>query len=405
MTAMTRVRAFTIALLAAALLRPAAASAQESNLLTTADANPLAPLGWSFTPSLTYSGAWDDNVLIRGKGDTAPADFLNVVSPHGTLDYNGRRGQVSASYDGAFLLYRELKALDSYDQHGWFYARRMLSRHVGFFVRNTAASEPTTELAQFVAIPFVRTGSRLDSLRGGVEVAFTARTSMAAGYDFQWVDFDQSQPGAEGLRGGHSHGGSVNLKHAVNGRLALIADYSLQHALVTTIHQTFDIQNGSIGVEYKLSDLTRVFAAGGVSMLASTETSTHRIGPAVRLGLTHHFRTSDVDLGYTRSFVPSYGFGGTMQNEEASARLRVPLARRIYASGGVSWRRNDPLIDLDLPLRSMWIEGTLGYAMAPWAHVEVFYGGTHQTIDRPGGVVDRNRFGFQVTTAKPVRIH
>ena len=74
MTAMTRGPAFTIALLAAALLRPAAASAQETNLLTTADANPLAPLGWSFTPSLGYSGAWDDNVLIRGKGDTAPAE-------------------------------------------------------------------------------------------------------------------------------------------------------------------------------------------------------------------------------------------------------------------------------------------------------------------------------------------
>jgi hypothetical protein len=174
---------------------------------------------------------------------------------------------------------------------------------------------------------------------------------------------------------------------------------------VTTIQETFDVQNGSIGVEYKLSDFTRVFAAGGVSMLASTETATNRIGPAVRLGLTRHFRTADVDLGYTRSFVPSYGFGGTMQNEEASARLRVPLARRIYTAGGLSWRRNDPLTDLDLPLRSVWIEGTLGYAMTPWAHVEAFYGGTHQTIDRPGGVVDRNRFGFQVTTAKPMRIH
>ena len=69
---------------------------------------------------------------------------------------------------------------------------------------NSVASVPTTELSQFIAIPFVRTGSRLDAMDGGIEVAFTKRTSMAAGYTFEWVDFDHSQPGAEGLFGGHA---------------------------------------------------------------------------------------------------------------------------------------------------------------------------------------------------------
>jgi hypothetical protein len=402
---MSRLARFTAAVLAVALLPTAAASAQESNLATQAEANPLAPTGWSFTPSLTYSGAWDDNVLIRGKGDEAPADFLNVINPHGTLDYNSARGQLSGAYDGAFLLYRELQSLNSYDQHGWFYARRLLSRHVALFVRNTVASVPTTEYSQLVAIPFVRTGSRLDALRGGVEIAFTKRTSIAAGYDFEWVDFDNTTPGAEGLQGGHSNGASASLRHALSARLVLIADYSLQHGHVATIDETFDVQNGSLGVEYKMSDLTRFYAAAGVSHLVATETATSRTGPALRLGLTRHFRTADLDLGYSRSFVPSYGFGGTMQNEEANARVRVPLARRVYSSAGVSWRRNDPLIDIEPPLRSTWIEVSLGYAMSPWAHIEAFYGGSQQTIDRPGGELDRNRFGFQVITSKPMRIH
>jgi hypothetical protein len=343
-------------------------------------------------------------VLIRGKGDTTPADFLNVVNPRGTIDYNGRRAQISGTYDGAFLLYRDLGSLDSYDQHGWIYARQMLTRHVGLFVRNSIASVPTTELAQLVAIPFVRTGSRIDETRGGVEIAFTKRTSLAAGYDFEWVDFDHSQPGAESLLGGHSHGASVDLRHVLNARLTFLVDYSIQHALVNTVDQTFDVQNGSVGVEYKLSDLTRVFATGGISQLTTSAIAPGRTGPAWRLGLSRHFRTADVDLDYTRSFVPSYGFGGTMQNEEAGARVRLPLARRVYTSGGVSWRRNDPLVDVEPPLRSVWIEAVFGYAMTPLVHVEAFYGGTHQVIDRPGGVIDRNRFGFQVITAKPLRI-
>jgi len=402
---MPRLAPFTAVALAAALLQPAAASAQESNLVTSAEANPLAPTGWSFTPALAYSGAWDDNVLIRGRGDGAPADFLNVINPHGALDYNSARGQLSVAYDGAFLLYRELQSLNSYDQHGWLFARRLLSRHVAVFVRNTAASVPTTEYSQLVAIPFIRTGSRVDALHSGVEIAFTKRTSIAAAYDFEWVDFDNTAPGAEGLQGGHSHGATANLRHDFSPRLSLIADYTLQHARVSTIDQTFDVQNGSVGVEYKLSELTRMYATAGVSHLVLTETATSRTGPAVRLGLSRHFRTADVDLGYSRSFIPSYGFGGTMQNEEANARVRVPLARRVYSSAGVSWRRNDPLIDIEPPLRSTWIEVSLGYAMSPWARFEGFYGGAHQTIDRPGGEYDRNRFGFQVITSKPMRIH
>jgi hypothetical protein len=46
----------------------------------------------------------------------------------------------------------------------------------------------------------------------------------------------------------------------------------------------------------------------------------------------------------------------------------------------------------------------VGYAATPWVRFEAFYGGTHQTIDRPGGTLGRNRIGFQVTTAKPVRV-
>ena len=392
------------AVLLAIVLRPGAASAQESNFVPAASANAQAPAGWSFTPSLTYARSWDDNVLIRGKGDAAVSDFLNLVNPRGVLDLNGRRGQLSASYDGAFVLYRDLGTLNSYDQHASFFGRRLLSPHLSVFVRNTASSVPTTELAQLIAIPFVRTGSRLDDLRTGVEAALSKRTSIVASYDFQWVQFDHSQPGSEALRGGHSHGGSLTLKHALSQRFALTADYDLQHATIDAGGQTFDVQNGWAGGDYKVSDLTHVFAEAGVARLGATEFSQARVGPAWRLGLTRQFRTAGVDLLYSRAFVPSYGFGGTTQNAEATARVRVPLSRRVYSTSALSWRRNDPLTPGDLPLRSYWIEGGLGYAATPWVHVEAFYAGTRQTIDRPGGTFDRNRIGFQVTTAKPVRV-
>jgi uncharacterized protein (PEP-CTERM system associated) len=387
---MNRLFVLTTALLVTALLA-AAPAAQESNFIPLTSANTQAPPGWSVTPSLGYSGSWDDNVLIRGNGDARASDFLNVVNPRGAVDFNGRRGQLSASYDGAFVLYRDLNSLNSFDQHASFVGRRLLTPHVAIFARNTAASVPTTELAQFIAVPFLRTGSRLDDLRTGIEASFTKRTSAIVSYDFQWVEFDHSQPGSEALRGGHSHGGTFGLRHLLTERMALTADYDLQHATIGTGGQTFDVQNVWAGGDYKLSDVTHVFAAGGVSRLGVTQFSEVHMGPAWRMGLVRQFRTAGLDLLYTRSFVPSYGFGGTMQNEEATARVHLPLGRRLYSTSALSWRRNDPLTAGELPLRSYWIEGSLGYAATPWVRFEAFYAGTHQTIDRPGGVLDRNR--------------
>ena len=398
---MNRVFAFTMVWVLA--LQPGAALAQESNFVQEAAADLQAPPGWSFTPSLAAGSGWDDNVLVHGNGDVAPGDVQSILNPRATLDFNSPKGQLSASYEGGIVFYRDLNELNTFDQRGSFFGRRMLSKHTALFVRNSAASAPSTELVQLVGVPFVRIGSRLEDLRAGVETSFTKYTSAIVSYDFQWVDFDQSAPGASALLGGHSHGASLALRHRLNPRLALTGDYALQHAVLRD-GETFDVENSSVGIEYKLSESTRMFAAGGISRLGVTQFSTDRTGPAWRMGLIHNHRRASVDLHYSRSFVPSYGFGGTMQNEEVTGRLQLPLGRRLYTSSALSWRSDDPLIAGDLPLRSFWVEGSIGYAVTPWVRLEGFYSGTHQAIDRPGGVLDRNRIGFQVITAKPVRI-
>lgn len=401
---MPRLLTLVVGSLTAAALWAAPAAAQESNFVPDAALSVPALPGWSFTPSLTYGGAWDDNVLIRGNGDATPADFVNVVNPRATLDLNGRRGQLTATYNGAFLLYRDLNSLNSYDQRLSFDGRRFLTPRVSVFVRNSAADVPTTELSEFIAVPFVRTGSRIDDLRTGIEAALTKRTSVVASYDFEWVKFDQTQPDTATLLGGHSHGATVTLKHALTARAALTATYDVQHAIIGSAGQTFDVQNTWAGGDYKVTDVTHVFAEAGVSRLAATEISPARTGPAWRAGVIRQVRAAAVDLLYTRSFVPSYGFGGTMQNEEATGRFSVPFSRRVYSTSAVSWRRNDPLTPGELPLQSYWVEGTLGFAATRWVHLELFYSGTRQTIEQAGGTFDRNRVGFQITTVKPMRV-
>jgi len=275
---------------------------------------------------------------------------------------------------------------------------------VALFVNNSLAAVPTTELVQLVAVPFVRTGSTIEDFRTGAEVAFTKRTSAVMSYSFEWVSFDHTFTPSLSLLGGHSHGGTVAVRHLLSEQLALKAEYDLQHATLRGVQDTFDVQNGWFGAEYKFSEVTRASAEGGISRLDVTQFSASRTGPAWRLAVTHQVGKAGVNLLYSRSYVPSYGFGGTMQNEEITARVQVPLARRVTTASSLSLRRDDPLAFGGLPLRSYWIEGNIGYAATPWVRIEAFYTGTFQRIDRPGGELDRNRVGFQIITAKPVRI-
>ena len=249
----------------------------------------------------------------------------------------------------------------------------------------------------------MRTGSKLVDLRGGIEATLTKFTTITGGYNFQWAAFDDTKPAGSQLRGGHSHGGSVALKHRLSDTTSLVATYNIQHALVAD-GGTFDVQNADAGIEQMLSPQTRVFGAVGFSRLGVSEFGPSRSGPSWRAGLTHQFEQTSVSGSYSRSYVPAFAFGGTFQNEELIGLVHVPLARRVYAVSSISWRRNEPLEREGLKLNSFWLEGTIGYALQPWVHLEGFFSGAHQEIDRPGGNVGRRRIGFQIVTSKPVRV-
>lgn len=413
-------------------LAPLPTAAQDSNFALSAAAGPdqtsgrTAGAGWTFTPSLLYQAGYDDNALLRATQDQAPSDVLSVVNPRADATYVGRKGGFSASYDGAFLLYHTLDQLNSYDQHATVGGRRLLSPHVSLFVNNNVAIVPTTELLQLVAVPFVRTGAKYDDLRGGINADLTKYTSITATYGFEWVQFDRNQPLGFNLHGGSSQGGSFDLRRRLTENTSLVADYDLQHALITE-GGTFNVQNVSAGLEHQFSTHTRFFASAGLSHLGisdlgglsagpagtgrgsaaqgpSATAGLSRTGPAWHVSLSHSFRVALVDVSYSRTYVPAFGFGGTSQNEEADAFVRAPVGRRAYLQTDVAWRRDQPLLPSDPYVRSVWLEGVVGYLLQPWVRAEVFYSGTTQTSNFASGVYGHNRIGVQIVTAKPMRM-
>jgi len=395
-----RAAAIVLFALASVVMVATVATAQQADPRLSEERQPA---GWSVTPRVTTGAAYDDNVLIQGKGDQLASDLNTAVTPGGSVDFVGKRGSFSGSYTGSVQLYRDFGSLNSYDQSMNVSGRRQVRPHVLLFAQQSYSKTPTTELPALSGIPFARVGARIADTRGGLEATPKKHLSITASYNFQWIDFDKEPQLGAALLGGHSNGGAAGAKYQVSERATLTADYDLQLAHLLDGNQ-FTVQNWWAGSDYKLTENSHAYGALGISRMYAADLSPAKTSPAWRAGYARHFESAAIDVNYARSFVPSYGGGGTLSNEEVTSNVHVPVGRRMYAEGNVSWRSTEPLVAGDLPLRSLWLGGLVGYAAQPWLRIEGFYGRTQQRIDRPGGDLERNRIGVQVVTAKPVRI-
>jgi len=395
-----------VSLAAVTALAVAPVSAQ-SNLPASPSASATQP-GWLITPSIGFTSGWDDNVFVAGRGAPTEGDVISSLNPQFSAAYNGRFSQFTADYGGAFLLYRQLTALNSFAQRASLAGRSRLSRHVTLFVTNAYSRTPTTENAELVGIPFVRTGSTIDGLDGGAEISLSKRTMLTIAGDGQWITFSQpASPTPEtlatGLHGGTGFGGTATVKHHVSERTAIITDYRAQRATVSDTGERFLVQSLQAGIEQTISQELSVVAEAGAAHL-QTNVGDHRTGPSYHAGVRWRPSPASFEADYGRSYIPSFGIGGTTQNEEATAALQLPLSRWFYERTSAAWRRNEPLT-IGLPrLSSLWLETSLGYSRGGAFGFAVFFQGAHQTIDRPGGVVNDVRVGLQVSAGAPMRI-
>jgi hypothetical protein len=383
-------------------LRPAAAQSSITPLEFYAAGEP--PPGWSFTPAIDYALVWDSNVLMENVGSTIVSEQLHVLKPRGTVSFVGRRTNFNALYGGAFVQHPNLSSLDSYEQRVSASGQRLLSRRTTISATYSAVDSPTTELVELVGVPFTRIGTQRHHVRAGMTTQLSRVSGLTTAYRFQRIDFDELPSQFAVLNGGYSHGGTAAFTQSLTERVSLMANYDIDRAIVID-GSTFLIQNGRGGAEYTINRDTRVYGSAGVSYLSSVEGRPARTGPSIDLGLVREVQDATVSVGYSRSFVPSYSFGGTSDNEELRATIRMPLARRLVTRSAVSYRINQPLeLSEDLELRTLWFHGSVGYLLTGWAQVEAYVAGSRQHVERPDGRVNRTTVGIQITAATTTRI-
>jgi hypothetical protein len=166
------------------------------------------------------------------------------------------------------------------------------------------------------------------------------------------------------------------------------------------------MQMASLTAQYQVAEGTTLSGGVGVAQLGAGLTHEGRTGPQWRASVSHQIGRGVVAASFRRAYIPSFGFGGTMQNEQWMASIRMPLGRtRAYVDGSLSLFNNDPL-DSDQPsLQSAWVSTTLGYYATRWLTLEGFYGRTQQDSQRAGGQLERNQLGFRMLAVKPIKLN
>jgi hypothetical protein len=227
---------------------------------------------------------------------------------------------------------------------------------------------------------------------------------VTGGYRFEWVDFDRSNPLASQLFGGHSNGFFGSAKQQVSPHVFVGGAGDFRRAVVAAGAQTFDILNAEGTMEYVFTPALAVDGGFGIARIAgSLPTQDSRTGPAWHAGAHYKLDRTAIFASYRRSFVPTFGIGGTLQNQEFDVGATAPIAfrGRLVVGGAYSWRRNDPILLTQTPLTSQWLNAFGGYAFAPWLRVDGYYARSTQN-SHLGGVL-RNQLGVRVVTFTPVR--
>lgn len=363
--------------------------------------------GWVFTPSIGLGGAWDSNVLLAG--EVNPGDYGTPVSPSLSLDYGGRRTLLSTAYGGTYVMYRSFEELNSSEQRFRAFVQRRATKRLTLFAQESFTSAPTTDVLEFSGVPFYRVGSQTNVASGGLEAALSRLTTLRASYSLRSVSFEDRPPQFGGdsteLQGGYAHEVLVTAGRMLSRRLTLGGEYQLRRSVLTDGLDRFNMHTAAATLEFAMSPNVTMSASAGVARLGAGLYHDARTGPSVHVGIARRTRLGTASASYVRTFIPSFGFGGTFQNEELAASFRAPFFRgRAYAVGSAVLQDNDPL-ETDRPsLQSLLFSGVVGYQATRWLSLEGFYARTQQDNTAIVNQIVRNQLGFRVVAAKPLRI-
>jgi hypothetical protein len=361
--------------------------------------------GWTLVPSVGAASSWDNNVALTSPQRGELKDQVTTAFSSLSTQYRGRRGDFLLEYRGMYDFYRRYTEFNAPDHRVRLNAQRRFTRTVTGFVRNAFSLTPTTE------VPFSDTGlltlnrrtTSTNDFAAGLDLTPWRRTMITTAYGNQWIDLARDQDVQPLLRGGYLHRGDVTLRRQIWPRAALGAAYSTQFATVSGGMESFEIQRAEALLDVALGPTLTFSGRGGWAWQQAGFTGSQN-APSFAAELRYQGERTRMSIGYERTYLASFGFGGTVQNRSFQATLDAPINQRFDVGARATWRENDPLFATTLNLQGLIVQGTAGVNFVSWLRLETYVASSWQDTQVAGGRIDRTRAGVRLLTLYPMRL-
>ena len=236
------------------------------------------------------------------------------LEPFAQLEFVSPRTEFSSGYQGYVRRYIDVEQLNGFDQRGYLSLRRLATKRVTYFLRDSYADVPTTDEVELNGVPFARTGVRTNALAAGIDARLTKFTDLAVRFDNDWVDFDRTDTF---LTGGWVNGVRTELSRRLTGRV--VGRRRVRRSLRGPERRHAPAHVPGCGGHAALRarrahQPSRSAAASRTSTIVRSTIT--RTGPYVRAELTHDATRATVGAAFERMFVPSFGFGGSSQSQQ-----------------------------------------------------------------------------------------
>jgi hypothetical protein len=170
----------------------------------------------------------------------------------------------------------------------------------------------------------------------------------------------------------------------------------------------FTMQYVGGGGRYRLREHTTLGAGGGATAISVPAVTLTGWQPAVQAFVEQQAGVNTLSIEYSYSIVPAFSYGGLARQQRVGAGVHVPLLLgRTYVKGSLALSHDEAVEGLGsgLDTRTLWLQATIGYHVAPWLRAETFVNTARQSsLTHDEYAVQRMRVGVQFVTAKPMRI-
>jgi hypothetical protein len=398
---------------------------------------------YEFTPSISVSGDYDDNLFLTP--DNEVDDYITTVTPSLALRVRTQNTDMSARYAPSFVRYSDRDDLDTTRHLGNVTWGQQLSEHLKFDLTDTYinSDDPLEDEFDVEGIRRTRNKYQVNVGRASVGYEFGAESKLSMGYGredrendettlddsvvqtpfgsltywfnvkngieltYTYTDVDYSRDNAAPVNDdytGHEPGLRYIRRFSPHSRGYVGYSYATRE--FDGITEDYVVHNGYVGVEHSFSPQYSISARGGYFVQAN-DISENQDGPTYSVSLTRTFARGSIVIGGDGGWYEEYlvrdvrAASGFTKYYGGYARLTYQVLEPVNFFAGGSYRHDKD--EFDLSSDFVRANGGFTFSFMRWFSLTLSYTFADRNDDVESDSYTDNRVTATLTAAKPFR--